>query len=88
MITKKQIITKSLVLLGIIFSIFTLILLTSNKIYALGFEVPDMLIVIGIVLGVIGIPLYVIDKNPFRYVILSPPLLLFLLFLLRSDPFN
>lgn len=84
-INKQKIAPKALTITGMGLVMFVLLLLTSNKIYVLGQMVPFEIICAGVIIGIIGIPLYVIKKTPFKYIILFPAILLLLLFLLRSD---
>lgn len=82
---KQKIALKALVVSGMSLVMFVLLLLTSNKIYVLDQMVPFEIMYAGVIIGIIGIPLYVINKTPFKYVVLFPGILLLFLFLLRSD---
>ena len=84
---KKQIVKNSLVVLGMAFVIFNLLLLNSNKMYvmdhAVPYEVPEAIAIVGI----IGMPLYMLNKTPYKYIVFSPVVLLSILIIFRSDPY-
>ncbi len=82
---KQKIMQNTLIITGMGAVMFALLLLTSNKTYVLGQMVPFEIMYVGVIIGIIGIPLYVINKTPFKYIIFSPAILLLFLFLLRSD---
>ncbi|MCE2507022.1 MAG: hypothetical protein J4F36_11285 [Nitrosopumilaceae archaeon] len=83
---KIQLTIEFLIVFAISFVMFILVLLTSNKIYALNYQVPFELIGGIVMVGIIGIPLYLLNKNPYKYIIFSPLIFLALLFILRTDP--
>ena len=82
---KHKIVLRASIILGMGLVMFVLLLLTSNKIHVLGQMVPFEIVYAGVILGIIGVPLYAINKTPFKYVIFSPAVLLLFLFLLRGD---
>ena len=82
---KQKIVQNALVITGISAVMFVLLLLTSNKIYVFGQMVPFEVVDAVVIIGIIGIPFYVINKTPLKYIIFSP-VIHFLLLLLSSPP--
>lgn len=74
---------RALIVAGVLFVMFLLMLLTSNKLYALGHVVPFEVIYSGVAIGLVGCVLYLLNRTPFRYAVFCPPVLLLILYLLR-----
>ena len=83
----RSTIKRILVVIGVSFVMVTLLLLTSNKLYILGEELPYQVIYGTVIIGIVGCVFYLIDKTPLRYLVFAPPVVMAILFMLRADPY-
>ena len=87
MMNFRSTIKRILVVIGVSFVMVTLLLLTSNKLYILGEELPYQVIYGTVIIGIVGCVFYLIDKTPLRYLVVAPPVVMAILFMLRADPY-
>ena len=84
----KSLIKRILVVIGVSFVMFAALLLTSNKMYILGEQLPYEVIYGTVIIGIVGCVFCLIDKTPLRYLVFTPPVVMAFLILLRTDPPN
>ncbi|MCE2505911.1 MAG: hypothetical protein J4F36_05485 [Nitrosopumilaceae archaeon] len=87
MMNFRSTIKRILVVIGVSFVMVTLLLLTSNKLYILGEELPYQVIYGTVIIGIVGCVFYLIDKTPLRYLVVAPPVVMAFLIMLRADPY-
>lgn len=84
---KISFIKRILIIIGTNFLMFALLLLTSDSIFVLNQRLPDEVIFVSAVIGIVGSGLYLINKTRLRYLVFWPPILFAILFIIKSDPY-
>ncbi len=88
LVTNVRSLIKRIFVVVIVSSVmFAALLLTSDKMYILGEQLPYEVIYGTVIIGIVGCVFYLIDKTPLRYLVFTPPVVMAFLIMLRADPY-